>query len=357
MAQAGFQQARCTCARSRETIMADCPSYEATSFSNAYLARVAAAFRIRLDRLPDERWSAWRGHRVHIDDWSVQGEARGTVVLVHGGGGNGRLLAPFAAPLAAAGFRVVVPDLPGYGLTVAPTEWQPAYSDWVDLVADLAREHRHHGPVFTYGLSVGGMTAFWAAQKACDIVAGVVATTLIDLRDPDMMVGVARHRLLGRAALLGFRTMPWLLDRIALPLALTTPIETLTTDRMLGRLFLRDPLLGRKRVSGRLFRSMTAYEPPRDDYALACPLLLAHPGADAWTPTAMSRSVFDRVPASKELIVLSNGSHAPLEGPAYQELNAEIGRFFSTAGGRAAVIAPSEFSPRRSPSPIAPSPS
>jgi pimeloyl-ACP methyl ester carboxylesterase len=83
-----------------------------------------------------------------------------------------------------------------------------------------------------------------------------------------------------------------------------------------------------------LFRSMTTYKSPRNDYALACPLLLAHPGADAWTPTAMSWRVFDAVPGRKEFIELSNGSHAPLESPAYQELNAAIRRFLSAQGNR-----------------------
>jgi alpha-beta hydrolase superfamily lysophospholipase len=325
------------CARPLEAIMADLPSYETTAFSRHYSARLAAAFGIRLDRRPDERWIAWRGHQIHIDDWSAQTKPRGTVVLVHGGGGNGRLLGPFAAPLAGAGFRVIVPDLPGYGLTITAPHWQPDYSDWVDLVTDLARDSRNDGVVFTYGLSVGGMTAFRAAQQAGDAVAGVVATTLVDLRDPDTMIRAARHPLLGRAALFGFRTVPWLLDRLALPIALTTPIETLTTDAELARLFLRDPLLGRKRIPGRLFRSMTTYRPPRDDCALACPLLLVHPGADAWTPTAMSRRVFEAVPGRKELLELSNGSHAPLESPAYQELNAAIARFLSAHSSQAAA--------------------
>jgi alpha-beta hydrolase superfamily lysophospholipase len=313
---------------------ADLPSYDATAFARPYAVRLAAAFGIRAGRRPDERWIAWRGHQVHIDDWSTPAKPRGTVILVHGGGGNGRLLAPFAAPLAQAGFRVIVPDLPGYGLTIAAANWQPDYSDWVDLVAELASRFHDDGPVFTYGLSVGGITALFAAQKAGDTVAGVVATTLVDLRDPDTMIGCARHPLLGRAALLGFHMMPWLLDRLALPLALTTPLEMLTTDAEMARLFLRDPLLGCMRVPGRFFRSITTYKSPRSDYALPCPLLLAHPGADAWTPTAMSRRVFDAVPGRKEFIELSNGAHLPLESPAYQELNAAIERFLSVQAKR-----------------------
>lgn len=55
-----------------------------------------------------------------------------------------------------------------------------------------------------------------------------------------------------------------------------------------------------------------------------CPLLLVHPGADAWTPTAMSRPAFDRVLGDKRLRELSNGSHLPVELPARLELEQEV---------------------------------
>jgi hypothetical protein len=52
--------------------------------------------------------------------------------------------------------------------------------------------------------------------------------------------------------------------------------------------------------------------------------VLLHPGADAWTPTSMSQPVFDRVAATKRLQELTNGSHLPLEQPAWDELRDAI---------------------------------
>jgi pimeloyl-ACP methyl ester carboxylesterase len=203
--------------------------------------------------------------------------------------------------------------------------WRENYAEWVDLIADLAIGAPP--PAFTYGMSLGGITAFRAAQKA-GAIAGVVATTLVDLRDPEVFARMTRTPLLARAALLGF-SVPWLFDRVALPLAMTAPLETLTTDEELAQLILRDPRLGRRRVPARLFRSMVQYQPPRDDYALACPLLLVHPGADLWTPTALSRPVFDAVSGAKYFRELSNGAHAPLEDPAYRELNTTVREFLA----------------------------
>ncbi|KPQ31392.1 MAG: Lysophospholipase, partial [Porphyrobacter sp. HL-46] len=63
---------------------------------------------------------------------------------------------------------------------------------------------------------------------------------------------------------------------------------------------------------------------------LDCPLLLIHPGADAWTPTEMSLVTYGQIEAQKEFVVLSNGSHLPLEQPAYNELNRHVARFLDS---------------------------
>ena len=64
---------------------------------------------------PEEEWLALGGYGLHVDRWRCP-EARATLVLLHGGGGNGRLLAPFARLGVRAGAEVVAPDLPGIAL-------------------------------------------------------------------------------------------------------------------------------------------------------------------------------------------------------------------------------------------------
>jgi hypothetical protein len=54
--------------------------------------RLRTAFGIHLDQKPLETWLAWEGHQIHIDDWPAVGPVRGSVILVHGAGGHGRLL-------------------------------------------------------------------------------------------------------------------------------------------------------------------------------------------------------------------------------------------------------------------------
>jgi len=283
-------------------------------------------FGIAVEDDPKESWFEWRGHQVHLDTQSPAEDVKGTMILVHGAGGNGRLLAPLGSIAVRRGWKVVAPDLPGYGITETRKSWQDDYSEWPALIADLIS--REKGPVVLLGLSVGGMTAFRAAQMGPSL-SGVVATTLVDMTDPSTFVSAARWRWLGYLSLLLMRLLPSIMDRMPLPLALVTPLGAMTTDPDLKRWFRRDPLIGARIVRGRFFRTLHQYIPPRPDFELPCPLLLVHPGADEWTPTAMSLPVFDQVPSTKRLRVLTNGSHMPAEFPAWAELSDEVGHFLA----------------------------
>jgi pimeloyl-ACP methyl ester carboxylesterase len=161
-------------------------------------------------------------------------------------------------------------------------------------------------------------------------VSGVIATTLIELADPETFDRLARTRVLGRLARWGFRWLAGFLDRLALPLWWMTPLGTLTTDPALRQALLADPLLGRRRVSLGFFRSLHQYAPSLLVPRLTCPLLVLHPGADEWTPTEMTRAVFDRMDGDKKMVELSNGAHAPLESPAFTELGREVTTFLNT---------------------------
>ncbi len=158
----------------------------------------------------------------------------------------------------------------------------------------------------------------------------------------------------GAASLVGYRLMPWLIDRIALPLRLAAPLKAMTADEPMRKYFATDPLLGRMRVASRFFRTMHARKAGELD--LGCPLLLVHPGADAWTPTAVSRQAFQRVKGPKAFVELTNGSHLPAERSAIDELQREVQRFLAGvvgAGGREewAALMPAQDRPAEGPDP------
>lgn len=287
---------------------------------------MASRFGHVIEREPEESWFEWRGHQIHLDTLSPDATPKGTLILVHGAGGHGRLLTPLGAVAAEHGWKVLAPDLPGYGLTITRTNWPQDYREWPELIAELAAEAQ--GPVVLLGMSVGGMTAFRAAQMLPRL-GGVIATNLLDMSDPVTFRAAARWPWLGALSLALMQRVPWLLDAMPMPLALVTPLHAMTSDPKLQTWFKTDPLIGARLVKGRFFRSLHHYVPPRNDLVLPCPLLLLHPGADQWTPTELSLTVFDRVPSSKQFQELSNGSHMPAETPAWHELRVGVLSFLS----------------------------
>lgn len=297
------------------------PNFSELNSWAAYRRIVAEEFGLDLEIEPTERWVPVRGHRVRIDEWSGDRET-GTVILVHGGGGNGRVLAPFAEPIARHGWRVLAPDLPGFGLTVPAPGFDGDYAEWPAAVAEIADAQR--GPVVLFGLSMGGMTAVSAAQKSTR-VAGVIATTLLDLTDPAIFAAATRWAWLGRLSSVAMAVAPGLVDRIPLPLRLAAPLHAMSSSAPMQAYFARDPLIGRSWKPARFFR--TAHTYPAGELRLDCPLLVIHPGADRWTPTALSRNVFERIDARKTFVELSNGAHLPLEQPAYRELTQRVEQF------------------------------
>lgn len=317
------------------------PAYAGSRSWLRYRELLDECFGIRLSQEPEELWTSVRGHRLHVDRWRPSAAAApgapagGTVILVHGGGGHGRILAPVGEFVATLGWQALAPDLPGYGLTRPAPGFAWDYAEWPAVVAELAEACA--GPVVLLGLSVGGLTAVHAARRA-PRVAGVIATTLLDMSDPAAFVGAARWRWLAAASLLGFRLMPRLTDRIALPLRWVAPMHAMSSHPRMQAYFVDDTLLGARHVPARLFRTLHAHAV--DTAPLHCPLLLVHPGADAWTPTALSRSTFDRLQGTKRFRELTNGSHLPAEQPALDELRQEVASALAEAAGRRPQHAP-----------------
>lgn len=292
----------------------------------AYRPHLPTALRLPDDDLPTESTWAWDGLDVHLDRYELPSAAT-TVVVVHGGGGYGRLLAPFGRLLAQAGADVVLPDLPGYGLTACPPRAM-TYGRWVRCLVDLvAAERRRTGrPVRLFGMSMGGMLALHAAMAAPpDAVAGVGATTLMDPRSPAVRRGVGRLPV--PAALLRVRR----LDRLALPMPLLAPVERMSSVAAINRLCMRDAQGGGNRVPYGFMRSWMTYEPVMEPEAFdRCPVLLAHPLADRWTPVSWSQDVLSRIPSPTTYLGLERCEHLPAEEPGLTRLRTALGTWLTT---------------------------
>jgi carboxylesterase len=107
------------------------------------------------------------------EPFSAAGNATGVVVL-HGFTGAPASVRPWGESLAAEGFAVDVPRLPGHG-----TRWQELNKTrWTDWYAEAARAfdrlRDECDEVFVCGLSMGGCLALRLAEERPADVAGVV---------------------------------------------------------------------------------------------------------------------------------------------------------------------------------------
>lgn len=275
----------------------------------------------------ETRW-AWRGAAIHLDRYDVP-DSRLSVVVLHGAGGHGRLLASAGRMIADAGVSTVMPDLPGYGLTDAPAAMR-RYEAWVALVGDLVRAERERtgGPVALLGMSIGGMLA-WdsAAALPPGTVAAVGATNLLDPSDSAVRAGVARFPWLGRWIPALLAAVPRRLDDLRLPLAAVANAKGIANDPAVARALLADRRGTGSRVALAFLRSWFDYRP-----ALAPeqwrhgPVLLAHPGDDRWTPTALSLPFFERIAGPKTFVELERCGHLPVESPGVAQLEQALRR-------------------------------
>lgn len=295
------------------------PSYAQVDRWRQYQSYFPSRMRICPGREPAEEWWNWRGAEIHLDRFAAP-DAPLTVIVLHGAGGYGRLLAPWGLLLRDRGYEVVLPDLPGYGLSRAPADLF-SYTRWIDCVADLveAEARRSRRPVALAGASVGGYLGYLAAAQGRG-VAGVIALTLADPRLEIVRDQFARHTGLNRGLWPLVSPLLPVVGELRLPIRWFANMKTIVNDPRLAELLCVDPLGGGNRVPVRFMHSLLTVRPAiePEDFDL-CPVLLTQPAADRWTTLEASQPFFDRIRGPKELVMLEGCGHLPIEDPGVSQ--------------------------------------
>jgi alpha-beta hydrolase superfamily lysophospholipase len=276
--------------------------------------------------IPTEAWWAWEGAQVHLDR-HVASDAKGTVILLHGAGGYGRILAPFAEWLREGGYDCICPDLPGYGLTLCEPR-HVDHSQWVRCVTTLVEIERERTgrPVFLFGLSLGGFLGYLVASRSPH-VAGLAATTLADPRERSV-----------RQAFVRFAALEWTLPLLPafaavapdlrLPVRWLSRMSSIANDPALVEIFLADKLGAGSKISLSFARSLLAPDFVTEPECFhGCPVLLAHPAADTWTAAELSKAFLSRLGVSTAYVALENCGHYPVEEPGATELREALLEF------------------------------
>lgn len=276
-----------------------------------------------------EEWRSLAGFDVHVDRWLAP-SAHAKVILLHGGGGHGRLLGPIAWRLALAGLEAICPDLPGYGLTQVPEKSKLRYDDWREVAAALIEEERARGgALFVYGLSMGGMLAYDAAVMT-DKVDGLIASCFLDPTRHEVRRSVVRQPWMASFIDPIYAITPRVFNGLMIPMALAGNMSAIANDKAIVRAIIRDKRAGGNSMPVGFLRTWMQGPPlaPPESFD-ACPVLMVHPADDRWTDVSVSDAFFDALPVIKHRVMLENAGHFPLEEPGTIQHDQAIAAFTS----------------------------
>ena len=140
--------------------------------------------------------------QIHYAFARPEGEARATVLILHGNAGDlataGRLVRPFVD----AGFATVVFDYPGYGASKGRATHRSVLRAAHDALTFIGT--RTEGPLLVAGFSLGGQIAIaLAADRGDEIDALLVEATFTSHRDIAAASSSTRARPFARAFVRG----------------------------------------------------------------------------------------------------------------------------------------------------------
>lgn len=248
------------------------------------------------------------GVRTHYEVYGPDGGV--PVLLVHGHPFDHSLWAPQAEALAGAGYRVITPDLRGYGQSELPAGGaeRTYLSDFADDLAALLTELGVERAVVG-GVSMGGQITMDFASRYPTRVRALVLSDTSPVAETEE--GKAfRNKIADRLLAEGMSDFAGeVIDKMLAPYNVTDQPEV--AAHVLRMMRGTDPRAAAAALRGRA---------ERPDYreALAAtdvPALVAVGADDAYTPVADARALYELLPYAT-LTVIDGAGHLPnLEQP------------------------------------------
>jgi alpha-beta hydrolase superfamily lysophospholipase len=275
--------------------------------------------RLTPETMPEEYYLPIDGLRIHIDHYRAA-NPKTAIILFHGVGGNGRLLSFIAVRLAENGYEVICPDLPLYGYT--QYSQSITYATWVKCGCAIAAHYREfcNTGMFLFGLSAGGMLAYQVACE-CDGINGIIATCILDQRNPVVTKATAINPLMGAVGKPLLAGLSKVLGGMRIPMKMVGNMKAIANNAGLAKLLVSDKKSSGASVPIAFVHSMLNPDIKTEpEQFTACPFLLAHPGNDRWTDISLSRLFFDKLACEKELCVLESAGHFPIEERGLKQL-------------------------------------
>ena len=266
------------------------------------------------------RWLQLAWGEISYLRWEPAGrDAVGTILLLHGGGLDSASLSwgETGQALAGAGYRVVAPDLPGFGLSPA-APWEFTQERLVELVGEMIDGLSWDAPMVG-GLSMGGGMALGHVLARGDVRGLMLLGSygLMDRQVEGPLAGAVHLMTWGllRTGALDALTRLYLNNRRLMASSLSRLIrnEERRTDELLDEVL----------AAGRLGTNITAFgQWQRDQFGptrartnytarlpgLRVPVLIIHGSRGAGVPVARARVAAGLIPDAR-LVVVEDAGH------------------------------------------------
>ncbi len=260
---------------------------------------------------PDEQFLELNnGNRIHVDIYNPR-NPKALIILLHGVGGNGRLLSFLAVPLFKSGYKIICPDLPLYGYSeyIGTVNYDTWLADAHEIAEYYAKEKL---PMFLFGLSAGGMLAY---QVACctPAIRGVLVTCILDQRLKIVREETAINPQLVRFALPVAAYIRKRFPNICIPMKWVANMKAIVNNKELAKLLMGDKKSSGAKITLDFLYTMLNPNIMIEPSDFKTPFLLLHPENDLWTPISLSRLFYDKLKGEKELHLLEGAGHFPIE--------------------------------------------
>jgi len=282
----------------------------------------------------EEEFQELAGFKVHVDRWKVpSSESRkAKMIVLHGGGGTGRLVGSLVWSFPKNGIECICPDLPGYDLTfplVKKSKKSVLYEDWRNVASEIVEAEAGDCPIFIYGLSMGGMLAYDTAVMS-NKINGLLGTCFLDARLPAVRKSVVRWPWLAIFVPMILKLAPSCLNTILLPMPILGKMQGICNDKEVTKRIIKDQRSGGNWMPLGFLRSWLQSGPLKDPEAFhICPVLMVHPADDRWTDVKISLGFFNRLGIEKRKVMLENAGHFPIEAPGREQHHKAIIEFIT----------------------------
>ncbi len=225
--------------------------------------------------------------------------ARGTVLVLHGGGDHSGRYPGLTAALVRAGLEVALLDFRGHGQSDGRRWHIDLFSDYLaDLDAFVAKVRADGlpGKLFVAAHSQGSLIAArWGLEHGREVDGFVLSSPYLKLALDPPLLKVMAARVVGKV-------MPWL------PVATGIDYAALTSDPELQTWTAHDPLYGRA-TTPRWFEetSRAQAEVLRRAGEFEAPLLVLAAGADQIADPAASRRFLEATRSGDKRLVMYDG--------------------------------------------------